>query len=152
MGRPIRNPMDGKLISQGGRVGDVKAFVNISAQLLPRGAAAPTPEVLAAHRQLFAEFCKLQAKRVGKIIPPPPACPPARRLPALSPRLKQTLEHLLLGNGEKQIAAKLKISPHTVHTYVKELHKHFQVSSRSELLAQFITSGGSVDDRRAAVP
>jgi DNA-binding CsgD family transcriptional regulator len=45
---------------------------------------------------------------------------------------------LLRGDGEKQIAARLKLSTHTVHVYVKALHKRYNVSSRSELLAHFI--------------
>ena len=37
----------------------------------------------------------------------------------LPPRLKQTLEALVLGSSEKQIAGKLKLSQHTIHNYVK---------------------------------
>jgi DNA-binding CsgD family transcriptional regulator len=55
---------------------------------------------------------------------------------ALPPRMKQTLDELLSGASEKQIAAKLGISPHTVHNYVKALHQRFEVSSRGELLAK----------------
>lgn len=54
----------------------------------------------------------------------------------LPPRMKQTLDELLAGGSEKQIAAKLGISPHTVHNYVKALHQRFEVSSRGELLAK----------------
>jgi DNA-binding CsgD family transcriptional regulator len=54
---------------------------------------------------------------------------------SLAPRLKQTLELLVDGNSEKQIAFQLKISPHTVHNYVKALHQRFNVSSRGELIA-----------------
>jgi DNA-binding CsgD family transcriptional regulator len=54
----------------------------------------------------------------------------------LPPRMKQTLEELLAGSSEKQIAGKLNISPHTVHNYVKALHQRFEVSSRGELLAK----------------
>lgn len=57
---------------------------------------------------------------------------------ALSPRARQTLEHLLAGLSEKQIASKLKLSKNTVHHYVKVIHKHFGVSSRSELLARWV--------------
>lgn len=56
----------------------------------------------------------------------------------LSPRQRQTLDHLLAGDSEKQIAAKLQISHNTVHHYVKALHRHFNVSSRSELLAKWV--------------
>lgn len=57
---------------------------------------------------------------------------PAR---TLAPRLRQTLELLVQGLSEKQIAFQLKISPHTVHNYVKALHQRFKVSSRGELIA-----------------
>ncbi len=53
----------------------------------------------------------------------------------LAPRLKQTLDLLLQGDSEKQIALALQISPHTVHNYVKALHQRFNVNSRGELLA-----------------
>ena len=56
----------------------------------------------------------------------------------LSPRERQTLELLLAGNSEKQIAARLAISRHTVHVYVKSLYKRFGVNSRPELLARWV--------------
>ena len=54
---------------------------------------------------------------------------------ALPPRLSQTLNELLAGSSEKQIAHKLELSRHTIHNYVKALHQRFGVSSRGELLA-----------------
>jgi DNA-binding CsgD family transcriptional regulator len=54
----------------------------------------------------------------------------------LPPRLSQTLEELLNGSSEKQIANKLELSRHTIHNYVKALHQRFGVSSRGELLAK----------------
>jgi DNA-binding CsgD family transcriptional regulator len=56
----------------------------------------------------------------------------------LSPRQQQTLGHLLAGASEKQIAAKLSRSQHTVHSYVKAIYRNFGVSSRGELLALFV--------------
>ena len=58
--------------------------------------------------------------------------------PGLSPRMLQTLRCLLQGDSEKQIAAKLEISPHTIHVYVKSLYKHYNVFSRAELLAKWV--------------
>jgi DNA-binding CsgD family transcriptional regulator len=58
---------------------------------------------------------------------------PAIKLP---PRLKQTLDALVAGHSEKEIAAKLTLSRHTIHNYVKTLHQRFEVSSRGELLAR----------------
>jgi DNA-binding NarL/FixJ family response regulator len=57
----------------------------------------------------------------------------ARPLP---PRLRRTLERLLLGESEKQVARALGISQHTVHEYVCGLYRHFSVNSRAELLAR----------------
>jgi len=54
----------------------------------------------------------------------------------LAPRLAQTLDELLAGSSEKQIAHKLDLSRHTIHNYVKALHQRFGVSSRGELLAR----------------
>jgi DNA-binding CsgD family transcriptional regulator len=56
----------------------------------------------------------------------------------LQPRLLKVLEELLSGHSEKQVAAKLNYSPHTIHTYVKAIYKHYEVSSRSELLARIL--------------
>jgi DNA-binding CsgD family transcriptional regulator len=58
----------------------------------------------------------------------------ARMQADLSPRLVQTLELLLQGASEKQIAQQLNLSPHTIHDYVKALHRRFGVASRAELL------------------
>jgi len=57
----------------------------------------------------------------------------------LSPRERQTLQRLLLGDSEKQAASNLQLSVNTVHDYVKALHRHFRVASRAELLAKFIS-------------
>jgi len=64
---------------------------------------------------------------------------------SLSPRTRQTLELLLAGDSEKEIAGRLRLSPHTVHVYVKSLYRRFDVCSRGELCAKFI-------DRRAPLP
>jgi len=56
----------------------------------------------------------------------------------LSKRLRETLGLLLDGMSEKEIARELELSVKTVHEYVGMLYKHFQVSSRGELLAYFI--------------
>ena len=56
----------------------------------------------------------------------------------LSPRQRQTLQLLLAGNSEKQIGRELGLSTNTVHHHVKAIHRHFGVSSRSELLARWV--------------
>lgn len=58
----------------------------------------------------------------------------------LSPRTKEILQLLLAGNSEKQVAHHLGLSLNTVHHYVKQLYRHFGVSTRSELLARWVRS------------
>jgi DNA-binding CsgD family transcriptional regulator len=58
---------------------------------------------------------------------------PTLRLP---PRQRQVLTLLSRGMSEKEVAAELDVSPHTVHDYVKALYRAHGVRSRSELLAQ----------------
>lgn len=57
---------------------------------------------------------------------------------SLPPRARETLMHLLAGRSEKEIASILGLSKNTVHHYAKLIHKHFDVSSRSELLARWV--------------
>jgi len=54
----------------------------------------------------------------------------------LSPRMIDTLQHLLSGDSEKEVAGKLGLSPHTVHIHVKNLYKRLGVCSRGELMAK----------------
>jgi DNA-binding CsgD family transcriptional regulator len=48
------------------------------------------------------------------------------------------LQLLLAGHSEKEVARRLGVSRNTVHHYVKAIHRHFRVSSRSELLARWV--------------
>jgi DNA-binding CsgD family transcriptional regulator len=59
----------------------------------------------------------------------------------LPPRLRQTLEGLLEGLSEKQLADRLGISRATVHEYVTALYRRFGVSGRAELMARWIRYG-----------
>lgn len=63
--------------------------------------------------------------------------PAKRHLLSLSPRERQVLMLLLRGLSKKEIAVRLQLSEHTVGDYMKQLHRHFEVSSRAELQAVF---------------
>lgn len=54
----------------------------------------------------------------------------------LTPRLRQTLACLIEGQTEKQAAADLGISPHTIHQYAKRIYKMLGASTRGELVAR----------------
>jgi len=62
------------------------------------------------------------------------------REPRLSPRQREVLELLCSGASEKEIAAALEVSIHTVHDHVKALHRAYGVRSRGELMARALGS------------
>ena len=69
---------------------------------------------------------------------------PNERAAELSPRLRETLDCLLDGASEKQIAKRLELSPHTVHGYVKLIYRHFKVKSRAQLLSRWVRAANIV--------
>ncbi|MGQ0626611.1 MAG: response regulator transcription factor [Phycisphaerales bacterium] len=74
----------------------------------------------------------------------PPQSRPQNALAEVPFRLRKVLACLMEGDSEKVVAAKLGLRPHTVHTYVKTLYRHFGVHSRAELLVAVTrNSGGS---------
>ncbi len=110
-----------------GRMGNMKPLVGLMRQFdrLPE-------DPVQQKRLLVAQFCKLLATQLGQNATHAAAA-------GLPPRQSQTLGRLLAGDSEKQIAARLKISRHTVHVYVKSLYRRYGVSSRGELTARFIS-------------
>ena len=66
------------------------------------------------------------------------ALAPRAKVPALPPQLDRTLRALLRGLSEKQVAAELGLSPHTVHEYARTLYRRFGVTSRAELFAKLL--------------
>jgi DNA-binding CsgD family transcriptional regulator len=54
----------------------------------------------------------------------------------LSPRQFETLRQLREGLADKEIAARLGISPHTVNHYTKQIYRQFGVQSRAALVAK----------------
>ena len=91
------------------------------------------------HRRMVELFHQELARITpGDVVP----CAGAAAMAQLSPRLRQTLDLLGTGMGEKQVAVELGCSCNTVHGYVKELHRRFAVSTRSELLVQLYETRG----------
>jgi hypothetical protein len=68
----------------------------------------------------------------------------------LGGQVREVLEQLKTGCSEKEIAHAMRRSPHTVHSHVKTIYRHFGVSSRSELLALWV--GAVSEDGRARAP
>lgn len=111
--------------SNGSKIGDMTSLIKVVGKLPVQGDDAADKR-----RRLLAELCKVVGAHVSGSV--------ADGAAGLSPRMRQTLEALMTGDSEKQIAAKMKVSPHTVHVYVKQLYKRFGASSRGELMARFV--------------
>jgi DNA-binding NarL/FixJ family response regulator len=115
--------------SNGSKIGDMTALLKVVGKLPVDGKDSADKR-----RRLVAELCKVVGAHVSGSV--------ADGAAGLSPRMRQTLEALMTGDSEKQIAAKMNVSPHTVHVYVKQLYKRFGASSRGELMARFVRGRG----------
>lgn len=62
---------------------------------------------------------------------------PRAELDRLAPRLRPVLRYLLQGDAEKEVAAKLHLSRHTVHRYTQAIYGELGLHSRAELLAKY---------------
>ncbi|MYW97974.1 response regulator transcription factor [Amycolatopsis rubida] len=60
-------------------------------------------------------------------------CPGRHNVAALSPRERQVLEHISMGDTHAQIASALGISVHTVNTYVKRARSKFRLGNKADL-------------------
>ncbi len=78
----------------------------------------------------------------------PPPQPPI----GVPPRYQRVLVRLLAGDSEKQIAVALALSRHTIHEYIRSLYRQLGVSSRSELMAQFVSPGAVPAPRSTSLP
>ena len=98
--------------------------------------AATAGDASEKRRRLLADVIRMVGEQLhGQ---PPRKSLLEAELNRLPPRLRQTMHSLLAGDSEKQAAAKLGVSPHTVHVYVKSLYKRYKVSSRGELLSKWV--------------
>lgn len=84
-------------------------------------------------KEAFAAVGPLVGGPLARFAEPSPA--------ALPPRVRQVLKCLLEGDGDKQVARRLGISPHTVNVHTKAIFRHFGVQSRAELLARWVRRG-----------
>lgn len=64
------------------------------------------------------------------------------QVPKLSRRQRLTLNLLTLGHSQKQIAAEMGISMHTVRDYIKDVYRCFNVHSQAELMSRFFQGNG----------
>lgn len=67
----------------------------------------------------------------------------------LPPRTRAVLACLLEGDGDKQVASRLKMAPATVNTHTRAIYRHYGVRSRAELMARWVRRGWGGDLPRA---
>jgi DNA-binding NarL/FixJ family response regulator len=79
------------------------------------------------------------------LLRPSPRTPPSS---TLTPRMRETMNHLLKGDSEKQIATRLRLSRHTVHCYIKQIYRRYNVNSKGELFANWVNQGGPLARHR----
>lgn len=83
------------------------------------------------------EFQRAIAPLVGKALARY-GDPSPRELP---PRVRSVLRCMLEGDSDRQIAARLGLTRHTVNQYSKQIFKHFGVGSRYALLGRWVSRG-----------
>jgi DNA-binding CsgD family transcriptional regulator len=139
------------------RQGDVQAMLRLMQPLNGLGAGSDSSDLSQRKRRLLADLCRLIGNEVngqsatnrngngngngghgGDPADSTDAIDALLKAQCLSRRMEQTLRSLLGGDSEKQVAAKLGLSQHTVHVYVKQLYKKYGVSTRAELLARWV--------------
>lgn len=63
----------------------------------------------------------------------------ARRIADLPPRHHHVLRLLLTADSEKEIAARLRLSPATIHKYIEQVYRALGVTSRPQLMAYLLS-------------
>ena len=112
--------------------------VHVLAMIRPEG----EPNFLPRTRRLLRVFHHEVGRHYGRTLRRRAVGP----FDAYPRRLRQTLRCLLEGDSEKQAAARLGLSRHTVHGYVLELYRRLDVASRAELMAYCLRHRVSPDD------
>lgn len=95
----------------------------------------PLPEVKAAVLEVMrggAPMSRAVARKVLLHFKPTPSM----QSDLLTAREREVLQGVVDGLGDKQVAARLNLSPETVRTHVKNIYKKLQVGSRGELISR----------------
>lgn len=82
--------------------------------------------------------------------PAPPPATPKREMPQLAlltESQRRVLDLLVNGQSEKDAAARLMVSPHTVHNHIRKIYQCFNVRTRAELLALFVSNSNLGHER-----
>ena len=97
----------------------------------------PLDQLLAAVREVArggAPMSRAVGRKLLAHFRPTPATHPA----LLTPREQQVLQGIVDGLSDKEISARLDLSPLTVRTHVKHVYRKMHVNSRAQLLNQHL--------------
>ncbi len=97
--------------------------------------SSPMAQIKAAVLEVMnggAPLSRLVARRVLTHFKPRPSA----QADLLTPRERQTLQGVVDGLTDKQIAQRLDLSPETIRTHVKNMYRKLQVGGRSELMSR----------------
>ena len=107
--------------------------------VLPRD--ADPAEIAVAIRGAAAGLIVLHPEVVGSLLPAAPRARPGAAGQALTPREVEVLRMLAEGLGNKEIAARLGISDHTVKFHVTSIFTKLHASSRTEAVTLGVRRG-----------
>lgn len=109
--------------------------------VLPRDATGP--EIMAAIEGAAVGPTVLSSEDMDVLLPADPEVVPADAIPgeALSSRELEVLAMLAEGLGNKDIAARLKISEHTVKFHVSSILGKLRATTRGEAVARGVREG-----------
>ena len=110
-------------------LGDGPAFEVVSATSTGEAIDASADVVVTARSSRMLQRASRAAVETGAQLPP------------LTQREREILSSLADGLGNKQIAARLGISPNTVKTHVEVLFDKLEVTSRAEAVAVAVKRG-----------
>jgi DNA-binding CsgD family transcriptional regulator len=97
------------------------------------GLLRPPGAAFFAHRERFV--ADLTMRKARWLHQPHGAMGHSDRPEALPPRPKEVLRHLLRGEGRRTVARKLGLSDYTVGDYIKQIYRHYNVTTLGELQA-----------------
>jgi DNA-binding NarL/FixJ family response regulator len=99
----------------------------------------PLPRLVESVQEAVAGGSPMSPAIARKVTDYFKALPPASAgIHSLSDREREVLDHISRGRVKKEIADRLKLSPHTVDNYIRRIYEKLQVSSRAEATAKYL--------------
>ena len=99
----------------------------------------PLAQLVAAIEEIVAGGSPMSPAVARKVTQYFQALPPASGgLAVLTDREREVLDHIARGRANKEIAARLNISQHTVDNHIRAIYEKLQVHNRTEAAAKYL--------------